>query len=201
MNKFPIGIFDSDIGGLSVVDEFRRISPYEDIIYFADTANYPYGTKQKEQVVGYFDNIVNFLLNKKVKALLCACSTASAVAVPLYAGRLKVDLIGMFNERLVTYVQEVSKNHNIALIATELTVKSKGFENLFKNVSEHFEIKSKPASKLVNLITNCDFSPNVIMPEIKSVLKDFDLKNTGALIIGCTHFYHITDFLSGYLNG
>ena len=84
MHRFPVGVFDSDIGGLSVVDQIRKMCPWEDIIYFADTLHYPFGTKTSEEVISYFKNAMDFFISKKVKAVLCACSTASCVSHPYF---------------------------------------------------------------------------------------------------------------------
>lgn len=187
----PIGIFDSDIGGLSVVAEIREVFPFEDIVYFADTKNYPYGTKTREQVASYFEGDVDFLVSKGSKALICACSTASAVALPDYKNPHAKMIQGLFNRELVLEVMKSACSKNIGLIATELTVKSKGFEKLFSEVPNDFSIQSVPAGELVAAVTRNDFSDKAMMPVIEKALSHFDIKSLGALIIGCTHFYHV----------
>lgn len=198
MNTHPIGIFDSDIGGLSVVAEIRQRFPNENIIYFADTKNYPYGIKTKEEVYGYFENAVEFLISKKVKAILCACSTASAVAIPHYKNTHNICIQGLFNKELISEINEHSLSKELALIATELTVKSKAFEKLILEDS-NLKLKSIPATDLVHAVTYGNFSDAVIMPIINKLMLNFNLNSLGALIIGCTHFYHVKNQLKTIL--
>jgi len=199
MSSRPIGIFDSGIGGLSVVAEMQDRLINENIIYFADTLNYPYGTKSSSLVKTYFNDVTNFLEVQDVKTMLCACSTASAVAVPHVSKYLSVPLVGMFNDALVRKITHESANKTVALIATELTVSSHAFEDLFASSLIYVTIKSVPANKLVEIVTKGDFSDKVIMPVVEETLRFFDLDEISSLIIGCTHFYHIKKFLKKYL--
>ena len=195
MHRAPVGIFDSDIGGLSVVAEFRERLPFEDIYYYADTLHYPYGTKTKEQVYSYFCEVCDHLLEKGVKSLFCACSTASAVAIPQYRNP-KVKLIqGLFNHELVVEVVGQALTRDIGLIATELTVKSNAFQKLFSEVPNNFRIHAVPASPLVDAVTKGDFSPETLIPIIKKTVSNLSGIRLGAIIIGCTHFYHIKNEL------
>ncbi len=215
MNNAPVGILDSDIGGLSVVNEFRRLCPSEDILYFADTAHYPYGTKTTEEIFRCFKDSSDFLIQRGVKAILCACSTASAVALPTdnsnsqsgnsklqgFQNEFRIPVIGMLNRELVDTTLSVSKKHKtIGLIATQLTVKSKAFEKLFQmEVPNVFSFHSQIATELVNAVTEGNFSQNKITPLLNDVFKTFPLSQLGALIIGCTHFYHLREQIRDYI--
>jgi glutamate racemase len=228
-NPAPVGILDSDIGGLSVVNEFHRLCPQEDILYFADTAHYPYGTKNAEEILCYFKESAHFLIQRGVKALLCACSTASAVVNPHFQNYFwEIPLIGMLNRELVELTlssltgrfgsaertssdtgrfgsaerTSFEKNKMIGLIATQLTVKSMAFEKLFQTeaLDNAISFHSQDATELVNAVTEGDFSENKITPQLNAIFKTFPLSRIGALIIGCTHFYHLREQLRSYIS-
>jgi glutamate racemase len=193
LSQRPLGVFDSDIGGLSVVAEIRKRSPEENLIYYADTRNYPYGTKRREEVQDCFANAADELVREEVKGIFCACSTASAVAVPALKSVLKIPLFGLFNDSLVEVVEHETPEARIGLIATELTVRSRAFEALFEKSGRGFRIEAAPAMELVYAVTRGDFSDEAILPVIEKALAFFERRSIGALLIGCTHFYHVVE--------
>ncbi|MBN2143333.1 MAG: glutamate racemase [Candidatus Aureabacteria bacterium] len=199
MNQAPIGIFDSDIGGLSVVHEFQNLCPREKILYFADTANYPYGTKNPDEVLKCFRHAMSFFANNGIKAVLVACSTASAVAFPYFKDYPGMEIVGMLNDHLLYVVSHLARSHDVGIIATELTVKSQAFDRFLNGHSSRFRIHSESGTELVSAITKGDMSDQVIFPILRSLLKNFNLQKLGCLIIGCTHFYHIRDSLKTLL--
>jgi glutamate racemase len=199
MNQAPVGIFDSDIGGLSVVYEFRNLCPSEEIIYFADTANYPYGTKKSEFVLKRFQETMSFFSREGAKAVLIACSTASAIAFSHFQDYPGMEIIGMLNDRLLYVVSHSTLTPNVGIIATELTVKSGAFDRFLNGRSARFQIHSEPATELVAAVTRGNLSDKVIEPILNSLLKKFDLEKLGCMIIGCTHFYHVRDQLKKLL--
>jgi len=197
MSEGPIGILDSGIGGLSVISEFRSLCPFEDILFFADTQNYPYGTKSRNAVEACSWNAFDWLNQKGAKALLCACSTASCVAVPHFKDKLPIELVGMLNAELIDETRRLKQNGQVGVIATELSVSSRAFEFLFRQ--SPWDIQSFAASQLVERISGGDFQTPVLTQVIQKALMNFNLKTLGCLVVGCTHFYHVTELLKELL--
>ena len=119
----PIGVFDSGVGGLTVAREIIRQIPNERIVYFGDTARLPYGTKSKDTIIRYARQIVSFLINEGVKAIVVACNTASAYALEEIKDEIDVPIIGVVKPGARTAVS-VTKNKRIGVIATEGTINS-----------------------------------------------------------------------------
>ncbi len=119
----PIGVFDSGVGGLTVVREIIRQLPNERLLYFGDTARVPYGTKSKETVLRYTRQIVRFLQSQKVKAIVAACNTVSAVALDEIEKEVEVPIIGVVRPG-VTAAAKATRNGRIGVIATKATIES-----------------------------------------------------------------------------
>ena len=117
----PIGIFDSGVGGLTVVREIIRQLPSENLVYFGDTARLPYGSKSRDTVIRYSKQIVNFLKTKEVKAVVIACNTASAQALEVIHDELDIPVIGVVKPGAYVAAQ-TTRNGNIGIIATEGTI-------------------------------------------------------------------------------
>ncbi len=133
MNKRPVGIFDSGIGGLTVAREIFHCLPAEKIIYFGDTAHLPYGAKSQQVIIHFTQQIIKFLLEREVKLIVAACNTASALALPALAKRYPdVPLIGVIEPGVAAALQK-TKNGNIGIIGTEATIRSKVYEKMILN--------------------------------------------------------------------
>ena len=141
----PIGLFDSGVGGLTILKALQQVLPSENILYFGDTAHVPYGNKSKNAVTKYSTEIVKFLENKKVKFIIIGCNTASALALPSIKKIAKVDLLGVLMPAAKEAV-ETTKNGKIAVIATQATVNS----NSYKNTILKKDITSK-IKKILNV--------------------------------------------------
>ena len=124
MNNSPIGIFDSGVGGLTVLKEIEKLLALEDIIYFGDTARVPYGNKSKSTIVKFSRENTQFLLTKKVKIVVVACNTSSALALDELKEEFNVPILGVI-ESGVRKAVEVSKTGRIGVIGTRSTIKSK----------------------------------------------------------------------------
>ena len=127
----PIGVFDSGVGGLTVAREIIRQIPNERIVYFGDTARLPYGTKSKDTIIRYSRQIVNFLTNEGVKAIVVACNTASAYALEEIKDESRVPIIGVVKPGARTAVS-VTRNKRIGIIATEGTINSGLYNKVIK---------------------------------------------------------------------
>ena len=157
-----IGVFDSGIGGLTVLKEIRKVLPNEKIYYLGDTARVPYGEKTKELIVRYSKEIVEFLLEKEVSAIVVACNTATALALKELKETFKIPIIGVIEAGARTAIN-TTKSNKIGVIGTKATIKSGKYEE-----------ERILSGKLVNQI-------------IKTYLDDFEGK-VDTLILGCTHY-------------
>lgn len=187
MDNRPIGVFDSGVGGLTVLKEMVRELPGEDIVYLGDTARVPYGIESKGTVIQYFFEAVAFLLTKNVKAVVIACNTVSALAMEEAQKEFDIPIIGVIKPGIKATVEAI-KNSRIGLIATEGTIKSQAYQMGVKNLLPTSEIIAIPCPPFVSIVEegleNTEEAYRVIQKQL-SDLKDQDID---ALILGCTHF-------------
>ncbi len=146
----PIGVFDSGIGGLTVVKELNRLLPNEKIIYFGDTARVPYGNKSKETVIDYSLQIAYFLMKKKIKMLVVACNTASSVSLPTLKRHLHIPVLGVIEPGSKAAVTK-SINSNIGVIGTLGTVNSNSYKKELKKINRKTKVYQLPCPLFVQL--------------------------------------------------
>lgn len=196
-NNNAIGIFDSGIGGLSVLFETRKIAPFANIIYIADTLYQPYGEKTKEEVINRSRAIIEKFIAMGVYRIIIACSTATAVALEtLQQEYVNVSISGIITESFIAHTIQTSKTKNIGIIATQLTTKSKTFETVIKAKDNSFNIFSKATPKLVNLISEGIPDLQKLNEQIKEDIEPLITHNIDTLILGCTHFSLIKDIIA-----
>lgn len=181
-----VGIYDSGVGGLTVLNEAVKCIQNVDFIYFADTYNAPYGTKSKEEVKLLVENAVEFLLKEDVDALLIACNTATSIAIKDLRKKYQIPLVGM--EPAVKYALDNFGSKRILSLATPLTLKEKKYESLISDLACHKKVDSVPLPKLVEFAENFIFDKKIILPYLKKVLSSYDLSEYSAIVLGCTHF-------------
>lgn len=183
----PIGVFDSGVGGLTVVREIIRQLPSENIVYFGDTARVPYGTKSRDTVINYSEQIVNFLQTKQVKAIVIACNTATAYALEVLKDKLDIPIIGVVRPGAVTAVN-ATRNGRIGIIATEGTVGSGIYPKVIKEYNPEIQVVQKACPLFVSLVeegwTNDPVTDEVARRYLKSLLDS----NIDTLVLGCTHY-------------
>lgn len=185
----PIGIFDSGIGGMTVVKSVMQELPGEDIIYFGDTARVPYGTKSMETVREYALQITDFLLKKKVKMILIACNTVAASARPdiiAKANGIPVLDVVLAGAKVAT---ETEIRHNlIGVIGTLATVGSGAYEQAIAAINKDVSVFSKACPLLVPLAEEGWTDNDVAERTVQIYLEDFRQKPLDSLILGCTHY-------------
>lgn len=185
MDKRPIGMFDSGVGGLTVLKEVIKDNPNEDIIYLGDTQRFPYGSKSKESIIELTKNGIDFLISKDVKAIIIACGTATSQALEEMKKIYRIPIIGII-EPTVKYIKEKEKLRNIGIIATSGTIRSKGWQqNLLKQIPEA-KILNKACPLLAPMAEEGWIDNEIARLTIKEYLKD--LKNIDCLVLGCTHY-------------
>lgn len=183
----PIGVFDSGIGGLTVVKELNKLLPHERIIYFGDTARVPYGNKSKETVIHYSLQIAYFLLKKKIKMLVVACNTASSVSLPTLKRHLHIPIIGVIEPGSKTAAL-VSKSRKIGVIGTLGTVKSNSYKRALHKFSSSIHVYQHPCPLFVQLAEEGWHSNKIAQYVADEYLKEFKHKDIDSLILGCTHY-------------
>ena len=183
----PIGVFDSGVGGLTVVREIMRNLPNERIVYFGDTARVPYGTKSKDTVLRYSRQIIRFLMTKHVKAIVIACNTASAYALATVEKEFDVPIIGVIRAGARTAVQ-VTRNGKIGVIATEGTIGSGIYTQEIKKLRPDIEVTGKPCPLFVPLVEEGLWQDPVTDEIAKRYLSSLIDTGIDTLILGCTHY-------------
>ncbi|MEP7078917.1 MAG: glutamate racemase [Chthoniobacterales bacterium] len=188
----PIGVFDSGIGGLTVVAAMRKVLPNESIIYVGDTARVPYGGKSASTVQRYSTEIAEMLLAENAKIIVVACNTASALAVPLLHERLSVPLTGVILPGAKAAVA-ATRNGRIGVIGTRATVQSGAYEKAIRALQPNLQIFSCACPLLVPLIEEgwrgSPITDQVIMKYLAGLLKD----GIDTLVLGCTHYPLLRD--------
>jgi glutamate racemase len=196
----PIGIFDSGVGGLTVAHAVKQILPYENIIYFGDTAHNPYGDKSAELIESYSRKITEFLLEHNAKVVLVACNSASASAFPAlkkeFGSRtLLIDVI----DPVVDYMGTRGLK-KIGVIGTKRTISSGMYEKKLKKKSPGTTVVSMAAPLLVPMIEEGFIFDDISNAIIKAYLSDPSLAGIQALILGCTHYPIIKNQISKIFN-
>lgn len=192
-----IGVYDSGIGGISVLHEALSQLPEEDYVYYADTLHVPYGTKPKEEVKGYIFEAVDFMQQQQVKALVIACNTATVVAVEELRKRYSFPIIGM--EPAVKPGLEASCGKRVLVMATSLALKQDKFLRLLKQIDGERQVDLLPAPELVDFAEGFVFEEETILAYLQEKLQPFDLKEYGTIVLGCTHFLYFKNILKKHV--
>lgn len=185
----PIGIFDSGIGGLTVARAIVDILPQENIIYFGDTAHFPYGDKSVDAVQGYVLQIIEMLLKRNCKLILIACNSASAAAYAL-AKDLVAEKALVVNviDPTVFFLDAHYSEKKVGLIATRLTVDSDVYGVRLKGKDSKIDLRSKATPLLAQVIEEGLYATDVVDALLKIYLQDPNLDGIDALTLACTHY-------------
>jgi glutamate racemase len=185
--KSPIGIFDSGIGGLTVVKELTHLLPFEDLVYFGDTARVPYGTRSEKLIRQYSLEDAAFLEQFNIKILIVACNTASAVAVDLLKSALPVPVTGVI-EPGVNAAVNISQNKRIGVIGTTATIYSQAYNQSINHLDPQVKVYGQPCPLLVSLVEEGWTEDEITLLTVRKYLKPLLEENIDTLILGCTHF-------------
>jgi glutamate racemase len=182
-----IGVFDSGLGGLTVVKELIHHLPNERIVYFGDTARVPYGTKSGETIIRYSREIVRVLLKHKVKMVVVACNTASSLALDVLKKEFDVPVLGVI-EPGVKKASEVTRNNKVGIIATSSTVKSGKYAKKIVQLNKNIVVTSQACPLFVPLVEEGWFDHAVTYQVARQYLGDMKKRKIDTLILGCTHY-------------
>ncbi len=183
----PIGIFDSGLGGLTVVREVIRQIPDERIVYFGDTARVPYGSKSRNTVIHYAEQILNFLKTKHVKAIVVACNTASAYALDAVQNLVDVPIIGVVKPGARIAVN-ATKNKRIGVIATEGTINSGMYDRFISEIDPNVRVFGKACPLLCPLVEEGWWHDPVTTEVVRRYTEELKTEDVDTLIMGCTHY-------------
>jgi glutamate racemase len=195
--KRPIGVFDSGLGGLTVVKELSKILPHEDIVYLGDTARVPYGTRSTVTIKSFSEENTRFLLQKRVKAVVIACNTSSAVAAGYLKNKFKS--IPIFEVIEPASFEAAKKGKRIGVIGTYATIKSSAYSKSIKKYSKNAKVFGVPCPLFVPFIEEGEVKGaglNIIAEKYLYKLKS---RKVDTLILGCTHYPIIKDVIGGIM--
>jgi len=182
-----IGVFDSGVGGLTVVKELIRQLPYEDIIYFGDTARVPYGIKSQETVIRFSIEDVLFLLKQDVKLICVACNTVSSVALPVIKNHFRLPLVGVITPGVREAVY-ATQNKRIGIIGTRGTIKSRAYESEIRHLDHKVCVVSVACPLFVPFVEEGWLGGDVVLKVAKVYLKPLKDAGVDTVILGCTHY-------------
>ena len=187
MDKRPIGVFDSGVGGLTVLREIMEMMPYEDVIYFGDTARIPYGSKSEQTVKKFAYQCAKFLYDKGVKTIVIACNTASAVAIDYLKDRFDIPVIGVIEPGARGAV-EATKNGRIGVIGTYATIGSSAYQNKIMEKMPEAEIVGIPCPLFVPIVEEGWEYSEVARLTARQYFTELMEHDVDSLVLGCTHY-------------
>lgn len=189
-----IGIFDSGLGGISVLAEVHKLMPNESLIYFGDSLNAPYGIKTKEEVYKLSKVICDQFVGMGCKAIVIACNTATSAAVNRLRQEFEIPIIGMEPAIKPALLKTEGK---VLVLATEMTLKEDKFKFLLNKIDQEDRIIKWPAPRLVTLVENDFENTQVIDETIKELFSTLN-EPIKALVLGCTHFIFLKKQIAQY---
>lgn len=187
MDKRPIGVFDSGLGGLTVLKEINKCLPHEDVIYFGDTARVPYGPRSKETIIKYTFQAINFLMTRDVKAIVIACNTATARALAEANEKYDIPIIGVVEAGARTAAQ-YTKNKVIGVIGTSGTINSKAYNKAIKSIDNKIKVIGKACPLFVPLVEEGWANKEISSTAAHMYLDSLVERGIDSLVLGCTHY-------------
>lgn len=198
MKSLPIGIFDSGIGGVSVLRAIRELLPGEDLIYFGDSANLPYGEKSLDEIRRLSEAVTDFLLEKKCKLIVIACNTASAAALRhLRSIHPEVNFVGM--EPAVKPAAEQTQSGVVGVIATTATIQGELFASVVERFAQSVTVLRQPCPGLVQQIEAGKLETPDTEKMLRGWLEPMMEKNIDTLVLACTHYPFVMPLLKKIL--
>jgi glutamate racemase len=183
----PIGLFDSGIGGLTVLHQIIEKLPKENTVYLGDTARSPYGTKSVETVLRYSFENADFLIEKGVKLVVVACNTSTAVALDALEKNLSVPVVGVIEPGARAALKK-TRNGRIGVIGTEATIQSGAYTQALKRLDPKVEVYSRACPLFVPLVEEGWLDNKVVEMTVESYLASLKRSGIDTLILGCTHY-------------
>lgn len=194
MKKEPFtGIFDSGVGGLTVLSECMRLLPAENFYYFADSGYAPYGERSRNEISERCFEISDRMIETGAKAILVACNTATSSSIKDMRRRYSIPIVGM--EPALKPAVEANLEGNILVLGTSFTIRQEKYSTLLKRFEKKHNIISLPCPGLVRFIERGDLETVKLKHHISRILSDIETERTGAVVLGCTHYVYLKDLL------
>jgi glutamate racemase len=190
MDNRPIGIFDSGVGGLSILVEVQKLLPLESFIFVADQAHIPYGGKTQEQLREYTDRIMAFFFQKNVKAVIVACNTATVYTIDFLREKYKMPIIGTVP--VIKTIANITKTKQTAVFSTPATSKSPYLTDLINKFAPGATVYKIGGTGLEELIETGDLENKIIDKILHESLEPLLKKRVDAIALGCTHYPFLT---------
>lgn len=187
MDNRPIGVFDSGLGGLTVLKEIMRLIPGESVVYFGDNGRAPYGTKSKETVLKYTMQDIRFLLNQDIKMIVIACNTASACSLQTVKNSFDIPVIEVIGPGAKCAV-DVTESNKVGVIGTSATITSGVYENAIHRIKPEIEIFTKACPLFVPLAEAGWWENDIAVRITEEYLLSLKEQDIDTLVLGCTHY-------------
>lgn len=195
MNDGPIGVFDSGLGGISVLRELKKVIPEEDYIFYGDSKNAPYGVRSDEEIYALSHHVFDELMKREAKAIVVACNTATSVAVRKFrAERPDVPVIGM--EPAIKPAAEQNPGGRVVVMATPVTLRREKFARLVDRFRGMAEILPLPSPEIVRYVESGRLHDEGLRGYIRGLFDSLgDERKVDAVVLGCTHFPFVSDLI------
>ncbi len=197
--RLPIAVIDSGVGGISVLRELVKIMPRENYIYFGDSKNAPYGSKEKSEVLEITRSNLKMLQEKGIKALVVACNTATSAAVRILREE-NPELVIVGIEPAIKPPAVTLENPRVLVMATPLTLKEEKFKRLVERYSDKAEIIPLPCHRLAELVESGNIDSTELDEYVASLLEPYCNENIDALVLGCTHYPHVRETIERHIS-
>lgn len=191
--NLAIGIFDSGMGGISVLADIIKYLPNERYIYYGDSGNAPYGIKTPEEVKKLCINICDFFIDKGVKAIVVACNTATSAAIKELREKYSIPVIGM--EPALKPAATMESDGKIVVMATPMTLKEKKFKGLMDKYGKQRDIIKLPCPKLVEIIEEGILEGQEVENSIRECFYGINMDEVSSIVLGCTHYIFLKDYI------
>ncbi len=200
MDRRPIGVFDSGLGGLTAVRELMRLLPAEDIVYFGDTGRVPYGSRSRDTIIKYARQDVAFLRTFDLKAIVIACGTVSTTALEILAAENPIPVLGVVAPAAQEAAQ-ATQNGRVGLIGTQATIRAGAYERKVAALRPGTTVTSLACPLFVPLVENGRFRPGDMVVEsvVAEYLEPMKAAGVDTLVLGCTHYPLLTDVIRNYM--
>jgi len=183
----PIGVFDSGIGGLTVVKALRDLLPNENVSYLGDTARVPYGNKSSETVERYSLELASMLAAENAKVIVVACNTVSSVSIPKLRANVKVPVVGVIEPGAQAAIA-TTRNRHVGVIGTRATIRSGAYDNALRALNIHVRVTSQACPLFVPLIEEGLLNDKLTDQAIARYLDPMIAEGIDTLVLGCTHY-------------
>lgn len=200
LNNNPIGVFDSGLGGLTVVKELIRQLPREHIVYYGDTARVPYGTKSKESIIRFSHENTRILLKRNVKMVIVACNTSSSYALAALRKNFRLPIVGVVDPG-ARKAAAVTRNKKVGVIATPATVNSGSYARAISRCDRGIRVSSQACPLFVPLVEEGWTRKPVTRAVAREYLGPLRVSGIDTLVLGCTHYPLLKDVLQDVMGG